>query len=92
MFTSSNESSSSPYEKQQIVDSAQVKQKQYDLKKPMGKLVDPTPQGPRIAKQNASETISQITSRVTRGSENRNLPLASKLPIYLPTPHFCSPV
>ena len=89
MSTSSNASSSSPYEKQQIVE---VKQKQYDLKKPMGNLVDPTPQGPRIAKQNASETISQITSRVTRGSENRNLPLASKLPTYLPTPHFCSPV
>ena len=54
--------------------------------------VDPKPQGQRIAKQNAAETISQITSQVTGSSKNGNLPLASKLPTYLRTPYFCSPV
>ena len=83
MSQSSNGSNCS-YEKRRIVDSAEMMKHHYDLKKVQlavkKALVDPKPLKPRVAKQNASKTISEITARVTRSSQTRNLPLASKLP------------
>ena len=78
---STNSSPICSYELQRILDSAQVKQNHEDLKKSMG---DPfsKKKKPRIAKNKAKKTITEVTTRVTRGSLNRNLPFASKLPTY----------
>ena len=83
-MSQSSNGSDCPYEQQRLVDSAQVKKNHNDLKKAMGYLVEPKPPKPRKAKENAKKTISDITTRVTRSSQNRNLPSASKLHTYQP--------
>ena len=83
-MSQSSNGSDCPYEQQRLLDSAQVKKNHNELKKAMGYLVGPKPPKTRKAKDNATKTISEITTRVTRSSQNRNIPSASKLHTYQP--------
>ena len=82
MSQSSNGSNCS-YEQRRIADSADLKKRHDDLKRTHDDLKKKPPRQ-RPAKEKASKTIGEITARVTRSSQNQNLPLTSKLPTYQP--------